>query len=61
LEYSCCGLSEEEALKRHTFENVEVYHTAFKPLEWNLLDTRENSLCYVKAICKIDEDMKVLG
>lgn len=34
LEYGSCGLSEEEAIKRHGDENIEVYHTFFSPLEW---------------------------
>lgn len=34
LEYGCCGLSEEDAVKRHGEENIEVYHSIFSPLEW---------------------------
>jgi pyruvate/2-oxoglutarate dehydrogenase complex dihydrolipoamide dehydrogenase (E3) component len=34
LEYGCCGLSEEEAIKRHGDANIEIYHTIFSPLEW---------------------------
>lgn len=61
LEYSCVGLSEEKATERHGADNVEVFHTAFKPLEWNFLPSRQASLCYVKVVCKIDENNKVLG
>lgn len=34
LEYGCCGLSEEEAIKRFGNDNIEVYHSIFSPLEW---------------------------
>lgn len=33
LEYSCCGLSEEQAIKKLGRENVSVYHIKYKPLE----------------------------
>lgn len=36
LEYSKCGLNEEVAIERHGEDNIDVYHTAFKPLEWNV-------------------------
>jgi thioredoxin reductase (NADPH) len=29
LEYGSCGLSEEEANKRHGADNIEIYHTIF--------------------------------
>merc|ERR1712125_215784 len=34
LEYSCVGLSEEEAKAKYDGKNVEVYHREFVPLEW---------------------------
>jgi thioredoxin/glutathione reductase (selenoprotein) len=61
LEYSKCGMSEEEAEKRYGADNIEMYHTAFKPLEWNFLKTRQNSICYCKAVCLMKEDMRVVG
>lgn len=36
LEYGCVGLSEEEAVAAHGEENVEVYISYFKPLEWQV-------------------------
>ena len=36
LEYGCVGLTEEEAIARFGDENVSIYHTKFKPLEWEL-------------------------
>lgn len=40
LEYSVMGLSEEKARQKYGAENIEVYHTAFKPIEWSYLSTR---------------------
>jgi len=34
LEYGCCGYPEDEAYEKFGKENVTVYHTEFKPLEW---------------------------
>merc|ERR1711935_32407 len=61
LEYSKCGMSEEQANAKYTEANIEVYHTAFKPLEWNFLKTRANSICYVKAVCVMSEEMRIVG
>lgn len=54
LEYGCCGLPEEEAIKRHGDQNIEIYHTLFSPLEWqyNKSFTSKRD-CYVKIICLI--------
>lgn len=54
LEYGCCGLSEEDAIKRHGDDNIEIYHTLFAPLEWqyNKAHTSKRD-CYVKIICLI--------
>lgn len=61
LEYSCMGLSEEKAFARLGEENVEVYHTAFKPLEWNFLKTRKDNLCYCKLIVDKTQNEKIIG
>jgi len=34
LEYGCCGLSEVEAKEKYGAENIDTFHTGFKPLEW---------------------------
>lgn len=60
LEYGCVGLSEEAAMKAFGEEDVEVYHTNFKPLEWNFLQSHDNSTCYCKVIVRKGDD-KVLG
>ena len=35
-EYGCIGMSEEQAIEMYGEENVEVYHSYFKPLEWTI-------------------------
>ena len=65
LEYGCVGLSEEAAIAKYGDDNVEIYHTSFKPLEWNFLNMQANprpdNLCYSKVICLINENMRVIG
>ena len=40
LEYSICGLSEENAQKKYGKDNIEVYHRKFWPLEWTVPGVR---------------------
>lgn len=54
LEYSCCGYSEEDAIKTFGADNIEVYHQHFTPTEWTL-PGRPKNLCYAKMICLIPE------
>ena len=61
LEYSCMGLSEERAIEKLGQENVEVYHSAFKPLEWNFLKTHKDNLCYCKLIVDKSKNEKIVG
>lgn len=58
LEYACVGLSEDKAIEVLGKENIDVYHTNFKPLEWNLFDHVDS--CYVKMIVT-KQDQKVKG
>lgn len=60
LEYSCVGLAEEDAIKKFGEKGIDVYHTYFKPLEWNLNYEREPNSCYMKLIC-LKEERKVVG
>lgn len=60
LEYSKCGLSEEEAVQIYGADNIEIYHQSFTPLEWNLNYEREKGECYIKIIVNIN-NQKVLG
>ena len=52
LEYGACGYSEEDAQKAFGEENVDVYHTKFKPLEWMYCKESHGGkrTCYVKVI-----------
>ena len=52
LEYGAVGMSEEKAIKEFGEENVEIYHTNFKPLEWNFLPSRDRTSCYCKVIIR---------
>jgi len=60
LEYGCCGLAEEDAIKLHGEENVEVFHSYFKPLEWTLPHRGDNA-CYCKLICDLKDNLRVIG
>jgi len=60
LEYGCCGYSEEEAIEKFGVENIKIYASEFKPLEWNYLETHSGHACYVKIICDI-VTRKILG
>lgn len=57
LEYSCVGLSEEDAVKAYGADNIEVYHQHFTPTEWTVAQRPKNK-CYVKAICLIPEKVR---
>jgi len=60
LEYGCCGLAEEDAIKQYGEEDVEVYHANFWPLEWTVAHRPENA-CYSKLICVKSQQEKVVG
>jgi len=60
LEYGCVGLLEDDAYDLYGKDNVEVYHTYFKPLEWTVPHRGDNA-CYAKVICnKLDKE-RVVG
>ncbi|XP_065807568.1 thioredoxin reductase 1, cytoplasmic isoform X1 [Labrus bergylta] len=60
LEYAACGLSEERTNLTFGEDSVEVYHSYYWPLEWELPARNKNS-CYVKVICHIPDQERVLG
>jgi len=60
LEYGACGFTEEEATELFGEDAIEVYHNYYQPLEWTV-PFRENNVCYVKVICSIKEDEKIIG
>ena len=59
-EYGCVGLSEEAAIKKYGEQNIEVFHTHFKPFEKGITE-REVTDCYAKMICVINDNMRVVG
>ena len=58
LEYGCVGLSEEAA--RTKYANVEVYHRVFVPLEYSMVEGRnETSQCFSKIVVDVDTGLVV--
>ena len=60
LEYGCCGFSEEKAKEVLGDEHTEVFHSVFRPLEWNFLSDREELSCFAKVIVNL-QNGKVVG
>ncbi|XP_065910410.1 thioredoxin reductase 1, cytoplasmic-like [Dysidea avara] len=60
LEYGSIGLPEEDAIAIFGENNIEVYHTYFKPLEWTVA-AREDNTCYGKLVCNKLDNERVLG
>jgi thioredoxin reductase (NADPH) len=62
IEYSCVGLSEEDAMTNFGADHIEVYHRDFVPLEWSLSPNRSHgSSAYTKAIVNKSDNNRVLG
>ena len=68
LEYGCIGLSEEDAKAKFGDENIEVYHSYLKPLEWTTNHTehdgvavREDNQCYCKIVTNLADNERVVG
>mmetsp|Transcript_28234 Transcript_28234/g.60589 ORF Transcript_28234/g.60589 Transcript_28234/m.60589 type:complete len:630 (-) Transcript_28234:270-2159(-) len=62
IEYSCVGLSEDDAIKEYGEDGIEVYHREFLPLEWSLSQARHDSNSFAKIVVdKKSDDQKVLG
>lgn len=60
LEYAFIGVSEEAAMSSHGADNIDVYHTYYKPLE-NTLSYRDLNLCYAKVVCVKNMNNRVVG
>lgn len=60
LEYGAIGYSEEEAIRKFGEDNIEVFHTLYRPLEW-ALPKRPDDACYGKIICNKRENLRVVG
>merc|ERR1711935_39254 len=62
IEYSCVGLSEEDAIGKYGEDGIEIYHREFLPLEWSLRSARDNSNAFTKIVVeKISGNEKILG
>ena len=68
LEYGCIGMSEELAIETYGEDNVEVYQSYFKPLEWTVnheehdgVAHREDNACYSKLITNLADGERVVG
>jgi len=60
IEYGAVGLSEEDAIAKYGHDNIEVYHSYFKPLEY-FVPARPDNQCYCKLVCLIPSGNKVVG
>ena len=61
LEYACCGLSEEDAVERFGDEDIEVFHSPFKPLEQVLVAADSANTGYCKAVCHVSDGNRIVG
>lgn len=63
-EYGYVGLNEEEAIKKHGAENVEVYHRETTPLQYSIYHDN-TKVSYMKVIThklkEGSENEKVIG
>ena len=61
IEYSCVGLSEDDAKEKFGDDGIEVYHREFVPLEWSLSQNRHDGFAFTKVIVDKTKDANVLG
>jgi len=61
IEYSCVGLSEDDAIQQYGEDRIEVYHREFLPLEWSLSQVRHDSNGFTKIVVDKKDNQKVLG
>lgn len=62
IEYSCVGLSEDDAIAQFGGDNIEVYHREFMPLEWSLSPHRAHHNAFTKVVVdKSSAQQPVLG
>ncbi|KAL0272110.1 UNVERIFIED_CONTAM: hypothetical protein PYX00_005206 [Menopon gallinae] len=60
LEYGCVGMSEESAIKEFGEEQIEVYHSFYKPTEF-AIPQKSTSQCYLKVVTRRYDPKIVLG
>ena len=64
IEYGTVGLTEVDAKAKYGAENIDTYHTKFKPLEWSFHKfdaVAETERCYVKVLVNKADKNKVVG
>jgi Pyridine nucleotide-disulphide oxidoreductase, dimerisation domain len=61
IEYSCVGISEDDAKAQLGEDNIEVYHRTFLPLEWSLSMSRSYHRSFAKVIVDKTSSENVLG
>ena len=61
LEYGACGFSEEDAISKFGEQNISVYHSSFKPLEWNFNQDHLAETCYTKLVVNKADNARVVG
>ena len=64
IEYGTVGLTEADAKQKYGAENIDTYHTKFKPLEWSFHKfdaVAETERCYVKVLVNKADKNRVVG
>ena len=59
-EYSFVGLNEQEAIKAHGDEDIEVYHREVTPLQFSIVKGNTKA-AYLKVICLKSDNERVIG
>jgi thioredoxin reductase (NADPH) len=61
IEYSCVGISEDDAVSIYGKDNIEAYHRNFVPLEWSMSLSRSHHSAFAKIVVDKTENENVLG
>jgi len=61
IEYGSIGHSQESAYKKFGHDNISIYHGVYRPFEWIMNENKSKDACYIKMICKKDENERVIG
>lgn len=61
LEYSTCGYNEEDAIAKFGEENVKIYLSMFKPLDWSFSESKYSDRGFTKLIVNKADSERVIG
>jgi len=61
LEYGSCGYAEEDAIKKFGTENIDVYYTPMKPMEWCYNEAQDPNICMCKVLVNTADKNRVIG